>query len=418
MKTKIDYKCVSKKNIVFFVTCLIGFIISIIKLVSSRGACLDGIVFNMGDDFFMDFFNHVGYVEDRENVYFVNYNACFPSFAYIFYYLVNRMLPQGTVTLFACDKTTPYGLLTFVVYNMVLTFLLIVGINSTVEKNGKKSQLGYGITLAVLCSNIFIIDVVERGNAVFIALVLLLLSLWLDQCENKLAKEMSLILIAMAAGFKIYPAVFGLIYIKRKDIKRVVRLIIYGVAVMFVPYIFFGGITGLKQNVANLIQLSSDEYESINGVYVAVKTLLNSGMGLDMSTAKLMGNIFMIIIFLMLVAVFFITKKKWVSLFSLVSIMVLIPKWSGPYTCCYFVIPLVYFIMEEKDGIISAIISLFFGMIFSFRMWGNSYEIGNYVMNMAKDFRYICIYALVLTVCVWQIGVTIAKKGNANLQKY
>ena len=71
------------------------------------------------------------------------------------------------------------------------------------------------LTLLLLASAPLFIAI-ERGNPVFPVTVMTLWALYLQNEEEAWKKELALILIAAAAGFKIYPAIFGLLYIKEK----------------------------------------------------------------------------------------------------------------------------------------------------------------------------------------------------------
>ena len=71
---------------VYFAVILLFSAISITFLAFSNRTILDHLVYSQGTDRFMDFFNHIGYVqkEGLSKVYYQNYNACFPPLAYLF----------------------------------------------------------------------------------------------------------------------------------------------------------------------------------------------------------------------------------------------------------------------------------------------------------------------------------------------
>ena len=85
----------------------------------------------------------------------------------------------------------------------------------------------------------------ERGNCIIFVIAFLLLAVAWKDSDNKFERELALISIAMAVGLKLYPAVIGLLYIKEKRYKESIRLIIYGIITVFVPFLFTGGINSM-----------------------------------------------------------------------------------------------------------------------------------------------------------------------------
>lgn len=75
------------------------------------------------------------------------------------------------------------------------------------------------ITLIVVISNIYIFGILERGNSAIIVCILLLRAMELRERKSPIAQELALLFIAMAAAIKIYPAIFGFIYLRRNGKK-------------------------------------------------------------------------------------------------------------------------------------------------------------------------------------------------------
>ncbi len=70
----------------------------------------------------------------------------------------------------------------------------------------------------------------ERGNLVLYAMVFLMIGLALRDSSNKAFRELSLVMVAVSAGFKLYPALFGFLWIAEKRYKEAARLVVYGLA--------------------------------------------------------------------------------------------------------------------------------------------------------------------------------------------
>lgn len=112
---------------------------------------------------------------------------------------------------------------------------------------------------------------------------------WMDS-EKKAEKEAALILIAFAAGLKLYPAIWGVFYLAEKRYKEAIRLIIYGILLFFLPFIFFQGVDGFW--------------------------------------------------------ICFLNKKSWQTIALLTSLMIIFVAASGTYCLVYWVIPFLCFMND------------------------------------------------------------------------
>jgi hypothetical protein len=70
-------------------------------------------------------------------------------------------------------------------------------------------------------------------------------------------RETALFLFAIAAALKLYPAVFGILYLVKKRYKEAGRLIIYGFLFFFVPFVFFQGGNGFRIFLYNITAVGS-----------------------------------------------------------------------------------------------------------------------------------------------------------------
>ncbi len=324
------------------------FLFSIIYLMLGHGRVLDNLIFHKGSDFFMDFFNHISYIrEGGADVYTVNPNACFPPLAYFFYFLLSRILPAEQTVMFKAFSTGPYAILLYVIYTSILIIWLVYAVVKIYEDSSFKHP--FLLIMTVVCSNIFIFSVVERGNAAFLVCILLLRAMQLRQEDNPLKREAALILIAIAAGFKIYPALFGLIYIFEKRWKEVLHLVIYGVLLVLVPFVFFHGIDGIKLFIENqgVIQYGSapESFQSIMGWgrFIAGKWNLGE-VNLNVI------YVVMILFFALAMIALLSLKENWKKYFLITALMIILPLWSSDYTRFYMLVPLIFFLQEKYDS--------------------------------------------------------------------
>ena len=52
-------------------------------------------------------------------------------------------------------------------------------------------------------------------------------------------RHFAYICLSLAAGIKIYPAILGLLIIRRRDFKEVLSCLMYGILIFFLPFCLF-----------------------------------------------------------------------------------------------------------------------------------------------------------------------------------
>lgn len=203
----------------FFVMGIALGIFGIFWICYTRGGCIDFIMAEVNRIAFIDFFDHIFYIQAPQNVYDVDFNACFPPLAYMFYWVIAQMLPENAVVMHDTSSLSSYAILLFIVYYVILGILFYDSISRLLQSRGAGNN-SLLVTMLISTSSVFVLSVVWSGNAAFIACILLLRALELREHDDKWSRELALILIAVAAGIKIYPAVFGMLYVKEKDIRK------------------------------------------------------------------------------------------------------------------------------------------------------------------------------------------------------
>ncbi len=274
----------------------------------------------------------------------------------------------------------------YFLYTLLLFVLLIAITNSYLEKYSSTFKILFQIQFTL--SYPFVAGILERGNSSFVVLILLAAALRFRRSKDRRKKEIALFLIAIAAGLKIYPAVFGLLYLSEKRYREAFRLTIYGVLSFFLPFVFFGGTRGMRQFFANQLLIQSTEYSSFT-----VPSILSRLPWLETYPA-LRGMVYCIL----LVAVIVLALKArdyYIKIGLLVSIITLFPKWSGNYTMAYFLLPLLVYLSDEPPFTnLSFLMDLAFAAIFSLLV-GCSKELSSLRLS-ALSYCCIACYSIML----------------------
>lgn len=337
----------------FFAISGVSVIISLLSLVIVPDKFLEFSAVGDLDKLFNDFIIHTYFAQDLSEVYNMSVHACFPPLIYLFYHILFNIMPAPTTDVI--DYNAYFNVCS--IY-LIIGFLLFAFVCKRFLK--KKNDL-FSLIFIVLVSlsSSFSFGIVQCANISFLVLILLLIAVDFRESDNKVKQEIALLCIAVAAAIKVYPAVFGLLYIIEKKRSQTIRLIIYGVLFFFVPFAFTGGFEGLCQFLINLgsVQASWGEL-SPNGIY---NNLLLLGVSEGAATCV---NIAFGIISLCLLA---FVKDNWKRLFILSFLMVMCPLWSGAYTPAFFLIPFVYMLKnnESVKNIYDFIYVVMFSLVFS-----------------------------------------------------
>lgn len=344
---------------------LLSVLFSVFWLIKTHGSCLDVVVSASGNDRFMDFFNHITYARDRRQLYFSGMHACFPPFIYMMYYLFSKMLPADA-TVFDPFAISSYALLLYVIYCVVLGILFFYSIYKLLREKGLEFTLL--ITLLTVFSNIFIFGPIERGNSALIVCILLLLAMALKDHSNKVVREAALIFIAIAAAIKIYPAVYGFLYLFEKRWKEACKLIVYGLLCFFLPFVFFGGADGFLQFFQNQSAVQLGDYRGMGSILSFWNITAVDHLHLGKSAGIMMDILYVLIA----IPGSALVKELWKKTLLLSSIMILAPFWSGRYTAIYLVIPLILFLAKEQYKTVDYLYAFLFACMFLFLTYTNA----------------------------------------------
>lgn len=414
-------KNISPEKLFYFISIagILGFILY--AFISSATGTFDWLVMEHADEWeFADYFAHIYYGMDLTKTYNAfDVDPCFPPLAYLFYHFMYQINPAGDSVTGRMDVMEySYNMFLFIIYTVTMAIIFAYAIQFYNVRKGQEQKNGKNLllTLVILFSVPFFGTAIERGNAVFLVCTLLLFALALRDSENKVHREIALLLIAVAANFKLYPAIFGLLYLKEKRYKEAFRLLIYGGLMFLLPFVFFGGIEGIKDYLIIMYLMEGRSIERLTTVRGVVTNLYMVIGGESLKwTGHAVGRVVENLYLILALFGFWVSKDKWKSLFLLVSPMVIYVSSAYRYTVIYFFLALICFLkyMETEQGTIGSVecrknyvYAALFGLIFTIPIWAIRLELENYM--------YVIVYLLLFMVMVDVIGKFIRQRRKAD----
>lgn len=299
---------------------------------------------------FYDYFYIMAGATNPQELYHWQYNY-FPPLAYCMYYFLWKInaVPVSNPDsdwhiLFNYDN----NLLIFVVFFILQMLLLCYCLSQCFRSN--KTTYTFLLPIALVLSYPITCSTLQRGNSVLLAALFVALAwIWMDS-ESKTKRELALILIALAASFKFVPAIMGLEYVRRKDWKRVIRLILYGIMFVFVPFAFYGGIDGLLSLISNLTSFTEGSRYGLYTVKGAVEWLALKLFGLSGDAVSMFGTITQYIFLIVCIVFAFLSKKSWQRAMFYSAIMASFLSTGWMYTCVYYLPAVILFLKAYQNG--------------------------------------------------------------------
>lgn len=312
----------------------------------SHGEALDNLLI-ANNSRFMDYTIHLSFASAPfgTNIYEFSNMACFPPLAFLMYAFLARLggfVAEEPQIIDYSNIVVNNNIVIFLVYNLMCVLLLVYAVSLFFKKKGFIYQIV--LPAIFILSYPIAFSSMERGNSVFLVAPLIAIALAWRNDTSKVKRELAMILIAVCAGLKLYPALLGLLYLKEKRWKETIRLIIYGLVLIFVPFAFFGGFEAIKSFFRVLFSVYGDIHLfNIKGLTLSlVKDLFGTKADLFATIVQQLYLVFSL-------TAFFCAKNKRSEVLIICCIMMLYVSSGWMYTCIYM-IPAILVFFKENDG--------------------------------------------------------------------
>jgi hypothetical protein len=304
-----------------------------------------------GMDTGMDFLNSIVCAHDGKP--YTRYRTLYPPLANVFFALLAKGVPmleslqwyrtirfwqlRWTDADLRVHQSTLFPLLMFYVA-YALSFVEVVE-RALVQHVDRARAVAVGLLLSYPS-----LYGIERGNVVLYVNLLALVFWFFRDSPHRVVRELSLLGLAVAAGFKLYPALLGLVLLFERHWARAARLVGYGVALLVLPFFYFEGADAIPIFLEVLFKYSAraalDGYGWANLTAVASQFTgsdLSAGMG-----PRLVGYALDAVLLLFA----WRTRSDWKRGLYLVLVMILVQP-TVAYSMLFLFIPLIGFLREE-----------------------------------------------------------------------
>ena len=404
-------------NLLFFILSAVSISVFLIEFSIFGRETGKSLFFGDPSDSFMDFFNVISCIATGRP-YSCGGLFIYPPFVAIMMFPFLKLIPYSVISTnmrwFAAFDDIPIkytvnmgktmrlsesGVLSLLLF-MFLAILAVAFLTAAIHK-GKFSENLF-LVFIVLMSGGFLFEY-ERANTIILAVIFLLIFILFKDSKNAFLRELALIALACATGIKVYPAVFGLLLLRDKRWKDAIRTAIYGILVMFLPFLLFGGRSSISTLIHTLSSSNSGTFSTGLSYKVDLINALRT-LGLifgwtDQTVIDIGGKLSYALVLIAIVPVCTV-KKEWKAVAIVALAVVMTPAFNFYYALSYLVIPLIVFLKAKETGKVSYLYAILFAILLSPAFIVTIDEInqtstGQYglsVMSMIQNLLSVTIY--------------------------
>lgn len=320
-------------------------VVFLILGVASGGETIYHMLWKNSDKTFSDFFDSVFYSNDMP---YTKWQVIYPPLVTVFYdFLGNFIIPF--VDLNVADpshalRDSQMGLMIYLALTVITLGVLRILFKRFLGKNDIVTK----VIFVLIIFSYPVIYAIERGNNILIAMLFSLLFLMFYNSEDRRARYVSYVFLALAAGFKIYPLMLGLLILREKRYKEAVACALIGAAFLLLPFLLTDGNIFLM--IENIFSYSKDEtpFGFINidqFVRVALNHFLPTGT-IDVIIYLVYALMYSSLLYIVLMNR---DIKMWKVVTLLCCAIILGPGVGTQYLFVYMLIPLFFFLRDENS---------------------------------------------------------------------
>lgn len=333
----------------FFAVGAICIVFYLIGIACTDAMFSNAVFYPVYNQAFTDFFGSVKTVLGDTNPYSAPYYSIYPALVNLFYEIFDFFIPidtgvkwQSNLIDFRSYRDIQFGL---ILYMLIVTIAVYYVANEL--RVGSKSQKR--MFAIVIFTSLPVLWSLMLGNNVILGMVLIgIYLLWMDS-ENTFKREFSLVLLALAAVLKIYPAIFGVFLLREKRYKDAFKAAGYFFVLFFIPFVFYGGVTSIQAFLYNLTNFSTKISATAQNFQMSWSFAISHLFNLDTNTQLFVSNFFIPLMLFSAVGLSFFFKTRW-KLATLCACLISgIPTPSVTYVNCFFIIPLALFLNACDD---------------------------------------------------------------------
>jgi hypothetical protein len=348
-------------------------------------------IFYYGEkDLFADFFNIMSYITERDPYFNSNnvngYRGSYLPLTFLILYPFSKLDNYSEMTL-QDAWNSKIALMSSFFFTGFSIFLFILSLSMIC----KKFKVSSYILISLVLSYIFFFSI-ERGNTIILSAAFIGFFICYYDSQNRNKRILGAISLALAAVLKVYPVLFGFLYLEKKQYREIFLSASIALLLAFLPFLFFKkGFANIQQLVVNLRGLDTH----YNAYFIVERFSLPHLCAFILNMLRFPERIIIlytgiaqiVTYFLCSISIIFsiLIKNKWVKLSLLTMLFLFIPSVSILY-CGLYMFPMIilYFsTLNERSKIFNIFIFIVF-IVFL-----NPYQVDLRGIGISFDYIYL-----------------------------
>ncbi|HBE09777.1 MAG TPA: hypothetical protein DCY81_04450 [Lachnospiraceae bacterium] len=229
---------------------LLSVVSAILIILISKGNLIKIYFFPDYNDSLMDFFNSL--IEVHTKHPYKDFGVLYPPLANLFFYSLFMFVPRNVISVLPYSHReaillvgTPNDIRMNQTCMLLFLFTFLMSVLLFVFLIQKFLIQKSNLLIICLFFTFPMLQAIERGNIVLLPFTFTLFFYLFHESPKRILRELSILSLAIAFGFKLYPAFLGLLLIKEKRIKDVIKAFIYAILVTIIPLLIMDDLPGL-----------------------------------------------------------------------------------------------------------------------------------------------------------------------------
>lgn len=327
-----------------------GLVIAFLCLFSHdfKGA-QSGVFFQAGGTYLADYHNNVVYSANLTPYKHGSEAPYFPL-AYVLMHVVSGFAPYRTTEAINVAHSG-IGMASAAMVMLAISLPLFLILSDAVRGDTLVKMATAGL---LAMSSVFIFAY-ERGNPVILAGLMTAMFVFYHDSKDKVARELSLLALAVAAALKGYPALFGVLLLVRGEFLATARLAVYGCAMCFLPFLCLdGGFANVAAWQANFKENNTAYQLNPYGPYARFGHhyfMAHWGTGWQASTMVTFNKVGTMFTYGMTLAMVAVMPwlSNWRKVMAIACAVLILPVNSALY-CGVYLFPAIVLFLNERHG--------------------------------------------------------------------
>jgi len=356
------------------------------------------------------------------------FGSIYPALPYVLLFPFSQMVPRFffeelPVPGFNRVSLSPQAFLVTISFFALCFFILFLSITF---KNKKDKYL---FVIMTLLSGPFIF-MLERDNVLILTVALLMIFVKTYDAKDRRVCWAGFSCLAIAVAMKLYPVVFGLLLLGKREnvasrerIKDILTCVFFGCAAFFVPFLLIREENAISQMLQNIFSNSEAVYRFGLGQQISLRNMLNIVSYGIYGRVGFFSNssvtIFMLLLGVMSVLGAAFCQTKWKKIAILTLLIILLPPFSMKFNGLYMIIPLyLFFTTNTRQNKSDYLYASLFALVLAPLVFGPADLFPG--AEVGAIARTMCNYSTVVSgfTNVFFLGTLIIDSVNCMLRKH